>query len=208
MLSFSFILQLGGELPELAHKMNRKYLVFISLLIGTGVIIFLSSSLLNKQASTETNETAVTIAEKVKVNNLNVSGEQKEFIKGTENSLTKRDGQGAVVVDVTYLNPTVNDQTYLIFEVVLNTHTVDLLQYDYSKIAAISTTKDDRLTGNFIWEPINNDGHHAKGLLKWPQSEGSLLTNQLTSLTLELQGIDEIPSRTFTWNNDELQMNE
>lgn len=115
---------------------------------------------------------------------------------GNGSNLTKSDMNGDVGIYTTLL-PEQSNQHQLIFEVVMNSTSVDLQQYDLTENAAISFgTKNDR-TGTFEWEPTSKENHHIIGYLKWSGSFDKSYKN----IKLELKNIDYISSRSFTWKN-------
>lgn len=112
-----------------------------------------------------------------------------------DQSLTRTDEQGAVMVDVTPHN--LSDATDLIeFTVGMNTHSVDL-SMDLSALAMLKTD-----TGMTV-DPLSWDGmmggHHVSGKLVFPaQVDGKPLLEGASNLTLVIQNVD-VPERTFTW---------
>jgi len=107
----------------------------------------------------------------------------------------KVDEQGAVVVEVTPLNLNTQDNT-LQFEIVLNTHSVDL-SMDISSLATLSTD-----TGKIVqataWDALRG-GHHVKGELTFPSLiDGKSVIEGATRVALEIREVDT-PSRTFEW---------
>lgn len=80
------------------------------------------------------------------------------------------------------------------FEVIMNTHSVELTQYNVSEQSELIIS-GQVAQGTFQWESVNNDPHHMKGYLKW---EGN--TDLKGPFTLNIKGIDDIDSRHFTWN--------
>lgn len=139
------------------------------------------------------------------MNNLGTVAEQvsatkqpRENVTGQENVLTLTDSQGTVVIQTTLMLAE-SSNSQLVFEIVMNTHSVDLNQYDLTRIANLSFESTSALPGSFSWESSNNDTHHKLGYLKW----SGTTPKDISALTLELEGIDEIPSRTFTWDQKE-----
>jgi len=114
-----------------------------------------------------------------------------------EKSLIKMDTQGAVGVEVTLL-PDKSTSNELIFEVTMNTHSVDLLQYKLNELAHISFGAVENHSGEFHWEVTSEDSHHLVGLLKW---KGSVSND---SIVLGLEGLDGVPLRIFSWDKSVL----
>jgi hypothetical protein len=110
--------------------------------------------------------------------------------------LTRADGQGAVTVKVTPLNldhPT----TTLDFEVVLDTHSVDL-SMDLTELAVIRLDTGAEVNAS-AW-PVRS-GHHVEGTLSFPAKtvEGKSLLDGAVKLTLVLKNVD-VPERVFEWD--------
>lgn len=95
---------------------------------------------------------------------------------------------GAVDVEIIPINIESGDD--LIFQMTMNTHSVEL-EYDYTQIATLT---DDQ--GN-TYKPITwtggNSGHHLEGELVF-----AALPKNPENLTLTLEDIDN-ESGTFTW---------
>ena len=102
--------------------------------------------------------------------------------------ITQTNSEGGVDVEVTPSKSSIN----LRFDVVLNTHSVELDQ-DMVQIAIL---KDDK--GNeflpLAWEGAVPGGHHREGTLIFPA-----LTTSASKITLILNDIGEVPERNFSW---------
>ncbi|MCM3668956.1 hypothetical protein M3181_08070 [Mesobacillus maritimus] len=175
-------------------KMMKKVNLILTLIIVVAVIIF-GSYLVNKTESSEKVVPEKTVAEQVK----DSSEEQgRSNVEGAQNLLTKTESQGAVTIEVTLL-PEQSNRNLLVFEIAMNTHSVDLNQYDLASLAEISFG-DDEKKQNFEWESLSNDSHHMMGSLTWKGELEEIPEN----LTLILKDIDQISSRTFKWEKEEL----
>jgi hypothetical protein len=119
--------------------------------------------------------------------------------EGVENTLTKTQSDGAVAVKATLI-PEKSNKNKLDFEIVMNTHSVDLLQYDISNISEVSFGTEPA-TQDFKWDASSSDSHHMMGYLIWngDVKEGN------DNISLNIKGIDDIPSRVFNWQKDELK---
>ncbi len=110
--------------------------------------------------------------------------------------LTRSDSQGAVVVEIKPLNLD-NPADTLLFEVSLNTHSVDLSM----DLAALATLTTD--TGHTVeaahWDAPRG-GHHVSGTLSFPATwDGAPLLEGASMLTLSIQNLDA-SLRMFNWN--------
>jgi hypothetical protein len=139
------------------------------------------------------------IADQVKQSQSNGSDSVRANVTGTESELTKSDSEGAVAIKTTFLTEK-SSSNQLVFEVVMNTHSVDLQQYDLTQLATISFGTDTNNPGTFEWEPSSQDSHHMMGYLTW---KGALDENY-KKINLDLNNIDNISSRLFSWEKSKL----
>jgi hypothetical protein len=106
------------------------------------------------------------------------------------------DNQGAVAVTVKPLDLSIQAEK-LLFEVALETHSVDLSM----DLAALSTlTTDTGLTvQSDVWDAPRG-GHHVSGTLSFPSSvEGKPILDGASKLTLAIKDVDA-PERIFAWD--------
>lgn len=110
-------------------------------------------------------------------------------------SLTREDTQGAVTFKITPRNLDAAGTT-LDFDVVLDTHSVDLA-WDLAAQATLATNTGREASGQ-SW-PIGT-GHHVEGLLTFPANtpDGKPLLDGATTLTLTIMDTD-VPERVFVW---------
>jgi len=108
---------------------------------------------------------------------------------------SRLDSQGAVKVSATLLAPGEGqtDQGKTIFELALDTHSVDLGQYDIEAISVLQFD-DNPPIGGGTWESAGS-GHHFKGRLSFAQPVPSG-TKAVRLLILNLDGVKE---RVFEW---------
>ncbi len=113
-----------------------------------------------------------------------------------EPSLTRSDNQGAIEITVTPVDLR-EESSELVFEVSLNTHSVDL-SMDLAAAARIET--DTGLSWRAARWEAPRGGHHVSGRLVFsdPANGGPLLRGA-SRLTLTLVGVDA-PERRFTWD--------
>lgn len=110
----------------------------------------------------------------------------------TSDDLTQTNDKAAVIVQVTPLNLHDRSAPTLDFEIVLDTHSVEL-DDDLITIATLSNTTGEKVQPA-KWDGPAGGGHHREGTLSFPQ-----LKNRGQVLTLTLRGIADIPERTFIW---------
>ena len=122
---------------------------------------------------------------------------QKDSAVGTDtDDLTRTEIQGEVTLKVTPLNLD-NPGDILKFEVILDTHTVEL---DMDLAALATLTTDTGLTIQpTLWDAPKG-GHHAEGTLAFPATlNGKSILEGVKQLTLTISDIDNATS-TFTWD--------
>lgn len=114
---------------------------------------------------------------------------------GPASSLMREDSQGAVIFKITPRNLAAPGTT-LDFDVVLDTHSVDLA-WDLAAQAKLTTDTGLEVSGQ-SW-PVGA-GHHVEGLLTFPANtaDGKLLVDGATTLTLTIRETD-VPERVFVW---------
>lgn len=100
---------------------------------------------------------------------------------------------GSVTIDVEWV---VVENNSLIFKVAMNTHSVDLDQYDLGKLAVL---RDD--TGN-EYRPLSWDsapgGHHRKGNLTFPVPD-SLNRGKAEYVEIVIRDVAGIKKRVLKW---------
>lgn len=129
-------------------------------------------------------------------NNSNAEIDKQQFIR--------TDSQGRVDVGVLFKNVVEDNRDYLIFEMMLNTHSVDLEKIDYEKLVKLQNDSGLIVNEGFTWKKTEGSGHHIFGYLRVPkQYKGKDIINDSTKfIELEIKGLDDIKSRKFTWEED------
>lgn len=108
---------------------------------------------------------------------------------------TRTDNQGAVVVDIKPLNLDQPGDT-LIFDVSMNTHSVDL---NMDLVPLTTLTTDTGVTVPALKWDGPSGGHHVEGQLSFPEtSDGKNLLDGVSSITITIMDVDAA-ARTFTW---------
>jgi hypothetical protein len=109
--------------------------------------------------------------------------------------LTRTDQQGAIVVEVKPLNLD-NPSDQLEFDVVMDTHSVDL-SMDLATLATLTT--DTGVTVQAAAWDAPRGGHHVEGKLTFPAvKDGKSILEGASKLTLTIVDVDA-PSRIFDW---------
>ena len=111
-------------------------------------------------------------------------------------NLTKSDAQGAVTMEITPTNLE-NPGDAVIFEVLMDTHSVDL-SMDLAQQAVLSTDTGKTVQAT-LWDAPRG-GHHVEGKLSFPSTkDGSALLDGAKSVTITITNVDA-PTRTFIWS--------
>ncbi len=117
-------------------------------------------------------------------------------------NLTQEDTQGAVTVNATLLTPDKpRPDGKLAVQVKLETHSVNLDQYQLEKVALLRDAQGREVQALGLESP-SGSGHHREGVLTFPGTDASgkpLLSPEAKSLTLILRGIDGVSERVFRW---------
>jgi len=114
----------------------------------------------------------------------------------TTDDLTRTDDQqGTVTVQVTPLNLE-NPSVQLEFDVVLDTHTIDL-GMDLTTLSTLTTDTGVSVEATLWDAPLG--GHHVEGKLIFPATkDGKSILEGATKLTLTILNVGA-PSRIFKW---------
>ena len=103
---------------------------------------------------------------------------------------------GGLQVEVT-LNRSASTKDSLQFDVSMNTHSVELGQFDLAKLSQVILEPGGTLT-DFTWQPNGTgSGHHVQGKLVLRDARGLLASAK--SITLEIKGAPEPEVRRFQW---------
>lgn len=79
-----------------------------------------------------------------------------------------------------------------IFEIRLNTHSVDL-SYDMVELSSLQDSQGKTYEA-MNWKGSSPGGHHRKGVLEFPELQGNL-----QFIKLVIRGIADVPTRVFEW---------
>lgn len=160
----------------------------LTLLIGLALPAFLAACNGNKAV-----EAAVPVEESIEMDVNQSEQESSQTAAGLDVLI---DEQGAVSVAVTLINLAEADPETLIFEVAMNTHSVDL-SMDLAALATLTTDNGHEVSAT-LWD-AQPGGHHVSGRLSFPTIAGetSLLPGA-RQLTLTIRDVDA-PERVFTW---------
>ncbi|HXH12188.1 MAG TPA: hypothetical protein VNP04_20785 [Alphaproteobacteria bacterium] len=117
-------------------------------------------------------------------------------------NVTQKDTRGAVTVEVTLLTadqPRADGK--LAVRVKLDTHAVDLDQYQLEKLAVLRDGQGREVQALGL-ESASGSGHHREAVLTFPAMDADgkpLLSSETKSLMLVLRGIGDVSERVFRW---------
>ncbi|MDP2744459.1 MAG: hypothetical protein Q8P00_05275 [Dehalococcoidia bacterium] len=118
---------------------------------------------------------------------------QTSFVKPPTNGLVQSSEGGAVEIDVKWQG---ERNGILTFEVVMDTHSVDLDQYDLGKLAGL---RDD---GGAEYRPASwrsaPGGHHRSGTLTFPVP-GSLSEGKAKYVEMIIRDVADVKERVLKW---------
>ncbi|MBS4026017.1 MAG: hypothetical protein KGZ96_10140 [Clostridia bacterium] len=115
------------------------------------------------------------------------------------NDVLRTNNQKAITVKAYLLNPISEVGPELTFELIIDTHSVEISTYDILLNVSIITESGISLTGkDFLWESTSKESHHLSGLLIVPQ-EIVKLGPSLGELSLELYDLGSVPVRKLVW---------
>jgi hypothetical protein len=121
---------------------------------------------------------------------------------GTPQQLTQEDTQGAVTVSATLLTPEKpRADGKLAVQVKLETHSVDLDQYQLEKLTVLRDAQGREVQPAGL-ESASGSGHHREAVLTFPGVDAAgtpLLNPDAKALTFVVRGIGGVPERTFRW---------
>lgn len=112
-------------------------------------------------------------------------------IVAAESEMTQTVSGGGVTAKVTYLNPKSSDEPR--FQIVLETHSVNLDVYDLKTIAAL---RDD--TGNIYPATgieTKGSGHHREGTLTFPK-----ISPESKHIEVVIKDVAGVKERIFRWD--------
>ena len=110
-------------------------------------------------------------------------------------SFTRIDEQGAIIIEITPLNLDSATDTFE-FDVVLTTHSIDL-SMDLGKLATLTTDTGVSVDATRWDAPLG--GHHVEGKLIFPSmKDGNSILEGASRLTVTIINMDA-PTRVFEW---------
>jgi len=201
--------------------------VIITGVLTAGVVQFfsppgeeaaLARGLLNKLNSTEAVETATVETETLETaesegnaeeNELNttVPNESENKLKDEADTLSamRVDAQGEVAIGVSLVNLDNHPKDHLEFDVLMDTHSVDLDQYDLALMSQLSLDGILYPVESMEWRVTEGEGHHLRGrlVLTGPLLDTAIL-EVADAMELKIVELDGVNARVFRWESVEL----
>jgi hypothetical protein len=117
-------------------------------------------------------------------------------------NLSRVDRQGAVEVSITPIGTFGESGEMLLFDVAMNTHSVDL-SMDLAALSTLETDSGETLQA-VSWS--GGSGHHVRGQLSFPMylENGVQWLDGATQVILSIHGVDA-DERIFVWQASEIQ---
>jgi hypothetical protein len=120
-----------------------------------------------------------------------LGGYYTEILAVAESAMTQTVSGGGVTVKATYVNPKSNDDPR--FQVVLETHSVNLDAYD---LKSITVLRDDAgKTHLATGVETKGSGHHREATLTFPK-----VSPESKRLELVIKEVGGVKERTFRWD--------
>lgn len=170
------------------------YLIIILALLIIGSLVI--TTIYNKNlAVTESSG-------KEEVNNEKTTINEDQLIDG----LSKFNGEGSVQVNAVLEKASESNQQYITINVELNTHSVNLDAFEFSKNVSFITSEGIKLDKEILWTKTGGGGHHYSGSYKIPkQVNGKTIVDAKTKfIELNIQKLDNVVNRSFRWDKDVL----
>jgi hypothetical protein len=122
---------------------------------------------------------------------------------GLSGKVTRSHSGGAITIDVSWLRPDdVSAAEKLTFEVRMNTHSVDLEQYDMADLSRLEVSGSPSIEA-LGWFNPGGGGHHRYGVLNFSakRPDGSpVIQDETRFIEVVIQGVGGVPERRFRWD--------
>lgn len=112
--------------------------------------------------------------------------------------LTRRSDAGRVTIDVTWKGGPPAEGA-LEFAVVMDTHSVDLDQYDLGKLATLRYDQGRELAPA-AWNAPSGGGHHRSGTLMFQPPDKPILGPSTRFIELIIRDVAGVKERVFRWD--------
>jgi hypothetical protein len=110
------------------------------------------------------------------------------------NKLVRQDDQGAVKVSATYIVSKDGEGNNVSFQLALDTHSVNLGEYDLEKISFIQFDEKEPVAGG-VWASTGS-GHHFKGKITFNRQ----IPPGTQKIRLLIRGVANVKERVLEWS--------
>jgi hypothetical protein len=112
--------------------------------------------------------------------------------------MTREAQAGAITVKATLLNMADTAAESLDFQIVLETHSVDLT-FDLATMTVLRAGEEE--LAPISWTPSAANGHHVTGTLSFPATtaDGASLHTEVPEVTMVISGLPNAEDVSFTW---------
>lgn len=160
-------------------------------------------------ANVETERTMVPADESADLEVIAVKNEIDASAPQDSLSVMQVDAQGAVAIGVSLVNLDNHPKDHLEFDVLMDTHSVDLEQYDLAQMSQLFLDGILYPVETMEWRITEGEGHHLRGrLIVIGTSLDSAVLEVADVLELKITELDDISTRVFRWEPIELASGE
>lgn len=126
----------------------------------------------------------------------------KEFVSETSDTY-KEVNIGEIDVGVEFINPTNNIEDFWIFEISLNTHSVDLEAIDFEKSISFISGNEFIIKNGFKLKEYGS-GHHISRVLELPKriNGKDTILKEYDSFKMIFSNIENVEKTEIEWNMD------
>lgn len=116
----------------------------------------------------------------------------------------RTNNEGAVTIALSYMESSQSNEygDGFAFYTTINTHSVDLSQYQLDKLSYLVDSSGNKYTPSGWVESEGSGGHHRKGVLVFSElnDNGSGILSNDKYFEIIIKDVDGIPKRTFRWD--------
>ncbi|TCT15564.1 hypothetical protein EDC18_103270 [Natranaerovirga pectinivora] len=175
------------------------------------VVIIATFFPVNKSNDDVTNKETLIVQEELENKNEPVNKEEQvSYIENKDefdyygdviDETTRMNQEGAVMVTANFLNLKEHIEDFWVFEVSLDTHTVDLGQYNYSELITIRVDDAYKTNDEFNLS-VEGALHHMSLIIKLPKvmNNKDIITPENKEIVLAINEVDGVKTRELKWN--------
>ncbi|SNS08969.1 hypothetical protein SAMN05446037_10042 [Anaerovirgula multivorans] len=181
-------------------KKKNKIFPVLAIIIAGGLILTLLFPTILEILDSNSNELSLLSQEKQTIET------QESPTKNAAKYYTTSTG-GNIEIGVFFKNPLIDNNDNLVFDIALNTHSVDLAQYkELNNFIELKTEDDVIIKDELIWKADKEDSHHMSGTLKIKNSYNGnpIYTENTEYLNLVFRNIGSINEREHIYKGNTL----